>query len=225
MFGIDIDQSAGLPIGTAAGCRVAGGYRDVPDESCAAWHAVQCGSSRASRMQMSSRRSSPTWVRKRLRLNAKPPCGRQAERRRSRDCSTRQGNAPRRSIGPRLQRRGNGVACPGNRRAGHSGVGEAVAAKNSEAWRRSARCWTGPPGLLTVGVGANQVLSGEATHCLATRMAVYYVLYAHALGRRLNKATSRAARHAGANANRGTRNEVISTPKSRSTRLALSQPS
>jgi hypothetical protein len=36
VFGIDIDQSAGLPIGTAAGCRGAGGYRDVPDETCPA---------------------------------------------------------------------------------------------------------------------------------------------------------------------------------------------
>jgi hypothetical protein len=36
VFGIDIDQSAGLPIGTAEGCREAVGYKDVPDETCPA---------------------------------------------------------------------------------------------------------------------------------------------------------------------------------------------
>jgi len=36
VFGIDIDQSAGLPIGTAAGWREAVGYREVPDETCPA---------------------------------------------------------------------------------------------------------------------------------------------------------------------------------------------
>ena len=36
LVGIDIDQSAGLLIGTAAGCRDAVGYRDVPDETCCA---------------------------------------------------------------------------------------------------------------------------------------------------------------------------------------------
>ena len=51
--------------------------------------------------------------------------------------------------------------------------GSAASAKHSEAWRRSARCWTVPPGLPMVGAGANQVLSGETTRSRATKMAVY----------------------------------------------------
>jgi len=63
----------------------------------------------------------------------KPRGGRQAERNRSGDCSTRQGNATMTSFGLCRQRRGNGVACPGNRRAGEKCAGEAVAGENSGA--------------------------------------------------------------------------------------------
>lgn len=34
VFRIDVDKSAGQPIGTAEGCRSAVGYRDVADETC-----------------------------------------------------------------------------------------------------------------------------------------------------------------------------------------------
>ena len=34
VFRIDVDKSAGQPFCTAEGCRVAVGYRDVPDETC-----------------------------------------------------------------------------------------------------------------------------------------------------------------------------------------------
>lgn len=36
VFNIDVAKSAGQPTGTAAGCREAIGYRDLPDETCRA---------------------------------------------------------------------------------------------------------------------------------------------------------------------------------------------
>lgn len=93
--------------------------------------AGRCGSSRALRTQMSSRRSSPTWTRK--GLNAKPPGGRRAGRHPSAGCSTRQGNAMVATFGLCRQRRGNGLACPGSWRAGAACAGEAVAGENSGA--------------------------------------------------------------------------------------------
>jgi hypothetical protein len=68
-------------------------------------------------------------------------------------CSTQQGSPTRSPIGHCRQRRGNGVACRGNRRAGQCGVGEEFrgvapvctlldgSAGSPEGW---CRCQSGP---------------------------------------------------------------------------------
>ena len=69
----------------------------------------------------------------RMKLSPRPPCGHRAGRHRSGDCSTRWGNPTMTLFGLCRQRRGNGVACPGNRREGEKCAGEAVTGENSRA--------------------------------------------------------------------------------------------